>query len=95
MWTILSQVYTYTSLLDRAIKQLCNISIVQESDTLQFRSFCTSTVLASNQADSFLNPSDKNTLGKQASGKLLHSLIATTTDKHGVCIYSSSVHTLE
>jgi hypothetical protein len=33
-WTILQQVYNYVSLLDRAVKQLCNVSIVHVSDSI-------------------------------------------------------------
>jgi hypothetical protein len=79
-WTILQQVYNYVSLLDRAVKQLCNVSLVHVSDTVYFRSFCSTTILTSNQRDVFLEPT-RNTFAMKQEKSL--RFIVVSIDKHG------------
>jgi hypothetical protein len=76
VWSILHQLYGFAAVLDNAIQQLCNVSIARESDDAEFRTFCTTTILASNQ---------KHQKRRQFTTKQKSSLnsIITSVDRHG------------
>ena len=81
MRLILHQLYSYTASLDKAVLQLCNIRLPKPTDSAEFHSFCTTTILASNQKDSF---HDGNAhLFPSKLEESLRSIVAAT-DKQGV-----------
>ena len=82
VWSILQQLYSYAASLETAILQLCHIQLNNH-----FHTFCTTTILVSNQKDAFSSDRCRRNLFSVKRRETFQSIISAI-DKQAVKLYT-------
>ena len=82
VWSILQQLYSYAASLETAILQLCHIQLNNH-----FHTFCTTTILVSNQKDAFSSDRCRRNLFSVKRKETFQSIISAI-DKQAVKLYT-------
>ena len=85
VWSILQQLYSYAASLETAILQLCHIQLTKTNN--HFHTFCTTTILVSNQKDAFSSDRCRRNLFSVKRKETFQSIISAI-DKQAVKLYT-------